>query len=64
MDNDISIRRSYNKDLKFSLFNNEDNSELIIDKISQLDGYIVVGIGNIVGWGENFIKQLREYKNA
>mgnify|MGYP001193519667 CR=1 FL=1 len=64
LDNDISIRRSYNKDLKFSLFNNEDNSELIIDKISQLDGYIVVGIGNIVGWGENFIKQLREYKNA
>ena len=35
-----------------------------INKISELDGYVIVGIGNIVGWGEKFIKQLREYKDA
>jgi len=64
LNSDMSIRRIYNEELKFSLFNNEDDSKLIINKISELDGYVVVGIGNIVGWGENFIKQLREYKNA
>ena len=64
LDSDIAVRINYNKNLKFSLFKNNDDMKLIIDKISELDDYVVVGIGNIVGWGEEFIKQLREYKNA
>jgi len=25
--------------------------------------YLIVGIGNIVGWGESFIRELKEYRN-
>tara|TARA_Y100001970_G_C14238045_1_gene863125 strand:+ start:381 stop:1502 length:1122 start_codon:yes stop_codon:yes gene_type:complete len=64
LDNDILIRRNYNKELQLTLFNNEDDFDLIINKISELNDYVIVGIGNIVGWGEDFIKKLREYKNA
>ena len=29
---------------------------------STLDGYYIVGIGNMVGWGEQFIRDLKEYR--
>ena len=64
LDGDIADRVNYNKNLKFSLFLNEDDMELIINKMSELDDYAIIGIGNIVGWGESFIKRLREFKNA
>ena len=62
--NDIESRCKSNADMEFTLFENEDDSLSIINKISELDDYLVVGIGNIVGWGDQFIKKLREYKNA
>ena len=64
LEDDIISRCKSNEDIKFSLFNNKEDSSSIINVISELDGYLVVGIGNIVGWGEDFIKQLRNYKNA
>ena len=36
--------------------------ETVVNKIVDLDGYYVLGIGNIVGWGENFIDKLKEYQ--
>ena len=64
LNNDIESRCKANADIKFTLFENEDDSLSIINKISELDDYLVVGIGNIVGWGDQFIKKLREYKDA
>ena len=60
----IIYRCENDRKIEFSLFDNEDSSSSVIDKISELDDYLVVGIGNMVGWGEQFIKELREYKNA
>ena len=37
--------------------------ELIINKMSKLDDYAVIGIGNIVGWGEEFVNILKGYKS-
>ena len=51
-------------EIKFSLFNNEESTEKIISKFSDLENYLIVGIGNIVGWGENFARELKGYKSA
>ena len=29
---------------------------------STLEGYYIVGIGNMVGWGEQFIQDLKKYR--
>jgi poly-gamma-glutamate synthase PgsB/CapB len=34
----------------------------IADIFSTLDGYYIIGIGNMVGWGEQFIKDLKKYR--
>jgi len=33
----------------------------VIEEILQLDQYYILGIGNIVGWGEDFVKKLKGY---
>ena len=34
----------------------------IIAEFSNLEDYFIVGIGNMVGWGEIFVKNLKEYR--
>ena len=34
----------------------------LADEFSKLDNYFIVGIGNMVGWGEQFIQDLKKYK--
>ena len=34
----------------------------VIKFMNSLNGYIIVGIGNIVGWGDELIKQIKQYK--
>ena len=53
-----------NLKIKFSLFQDRDAPGLVINEISRLDNFLVVGIGNIVGWGEGFMRELKEYKDA
>ena len=36
--------------------------EEIIQEFAKLEEYYIVGIGNMVGWGELFLKQLKEHK--
>ena len=46
------------------IINNKKNlgkSKSIINKLSRMDNYLVIGIGNIVGWGDTFIKQIKNY---
>lgn len=50
------------KEVPFSIFYENDDYNIINEKISEFDNYAVIGIGNIVGWGELFVQQLREYR--
>ena len=34
----------------------------LADEFSKLDNYFIVGIGNMVGWGERFIHDLKKYR--
>jgi hypothetical protein len=34
----------------------------LISEFSDLDGYYIVGIGNMVGWGEKFVQDLKNYR--
>ena len=34
----------------------------LADEFSKLDNYFIVGIGNMVGWGEKFIHDLKKYR--
>jgi hypothetical protein len=40
----------------------KSNQNDVINYILELNQYTVVGIGNIVGWGENFINKLKKFK--
>jgi len=33
----------------------------LVDCVTNLNDYYILGIGNIVDWGEKFINQLKEY---
>ena len=33
----------------------------IIEEIPKLDKYYILGIGNIVGWGEDFVKKIKAH---
>ena len=34
---------------------------LVVQKILDLNNYFILGIGNIVDWGEQFINRLKEH---
>ena len=34
----------------------------LADEFSKLDNYFIVGIGNMVGWGDKFIQDLKKYR--
>ena len=63
LDSEIQLRCERIKTINYSVFQSNDNTSKIIDRISRLDNYLVIGIGNIVGWGEGFMRQLKEYRN-
>ena len=64
LDNGIQLRCKNIKVIEYSVFEDKDSASKIIDRISRLDDYLVVGIGNIVGWGEDFMRELKEYRNG
>ena len=43
-------------------FSFDENKEEIIQEFSKLEGYYIVGIGNMVGWGEKFVQDLKQYR--
>tara|TARA_Y100001970_G_scaffold169464_1_gene207204 strand:+ start:499 stop:1653 length:1155 start_codon:yes stop_codon:yes gene_type:complete len=51
-----------NESIKFKIFAMDTSQDEVIDYILQLKKYSVIGIGNMVGWGEIFLQQLEEYK--
>ena len=40
----------------------KSNQNDVINYILELNQYTIVGIGNMVGWGESFIKELKKNK--
>ena len=34
----------------------------MVNEFKKLNGFYVIGIGNMVGWGEVFIQRLKEYR--
>ena len=61
-DNVSSILSNYSIDKdKIILFDMSSNPSDLVDCIIDLNDYYILGIGNIVDWGERFIKELKEY---
>ena len=61
-DNVSSILNSYEFDKKnIVIFNMDTEPGLVVQKILDLNNYFILGIGNIVDWGEQFINRLKEH---
>ena len=61
-DNITGIINKYtfnNKSIK--VFDMSATVDDIIQEILQLDQHYILGVGNIVGWGEDFVKKLKDY---
>ena len=62
-DNLNSITKKYNnKDIELKLFDMLSSQNDVVNYITNLNGYFIMGIGNIVGWGDIFLKHLKEFQ--
>ena len=52
---------NFNKE-KIVMFDMSSKPNAVAEKIVSLNGFNILGIGNIVGWGEEFINKLKEYQ--
>jgi len=61
---DLSVLfKKYTKSkIKFKIFPMLATQKDIINHFGLIDNFTIVGIGNIVGWGDKFIKKLKKYK--
>ena len=46
---------------KIKLFDMKSSSRKVVEKILELDDYFILGIGNMVGWGETFINKIKRH---
>jgi len=61
-DNIKSILNNHKSiDTEIEIFDMNSNQEQIVKKIIKLNGYYILGIGNIVDWGEKFVQKIKEY---
>ena len=51
-----------NSEIEVKQFPYDISSEKLITYLSHLDNYYIIGIGNIVGWGDKFLSNLKKYK--
>ena len=51
-----------NPEIKTLQLPNDSGIMEISHTFSTLEGYYIVGIGNMVGWGEQFVQKLKEYR--
>ena len=59
LDDKIDLGFKKHGSIPLSIFNEDATQKEIINDIGNLDGYFIIGIGNIVGWGELFMKEIR-----
>ena len=53
---------NYDTDTKIKLFSMRSSQKEVANYIVGLNKYIIVGIGNIVGWGDSFIEKIKQYR--
>ena len=60
---ELNMLMDKNKDINVHKFPYSIKQENLIKFMEQdLEGFVILGIGNIVGWGENLMKKLKEFK--
>ena len=59
---DLELSKNNNK-IKIKKFPMKSNQNDVINHIVELNQFTIVGIGNIVGWGDEFVNQLKEFKS-
>ena len=60
-DNVDKILSKYNSNVKIIKFSMNDSPTTVVNKIIKMNNFFILGIGNIVGWGEEFIDKLKVY---
>jgi poly-gamma-glutamate synthase PgsB/CapB len=48
--------------MKIKLFPDKTNPSHLFDFFASIEPQFIMGVGNIVGWGENFVADLKEYR--
>ena len=48
--------------MKIKLFPDKTNPSQLFDFFASIEPQFIMGVGNIVGWGENFVSDLKEYR--
>ena len=62
LDSMISKYDFESKGIEVIRFSDDSKPKTIIDVIGSFEESITFGIGNIVGWGDDFVKQIKEFK--
>ena len=62
-DNINSLLSKYDNKIKLKTFSMQSSQDDVVDYIINLDKYLVVGIGNMVGWGGVFLNKLKKYRS-
>ena len=48
--------------MEVKLFSREANPSQLFEYFASIESQFIMGIGNIVGWGEKFVSDLKEYR--
>ena len=58
-----SIIKNYSKsDIKLIIYDMNTSPKKVVNSMNELNDHLIVGIGNMVGWGDDFIKEVKEFK--
>ena len=57
-----NLINKYKSSTRVKLLSMEADQNIVVDEIMNIENYSIVGIGNIVGWGDMFLKKLKEHK--
>ena len=56
------VSKIKNEKIKLKIFEGKKSPEVIINYFKTLDKHFIMGIGNIVGWGEELVNNLKRYR--
>ena len=58
-----SIIKNYSKsDIKLIIYDMETSPKKVVNNMNELNNYLIVGIGIMVGWGDGFMKEIKKFK--
>ena len=57
-----NLINKYKSSTRVKLLSMEADQNIVVDEIMNIENYSIVGVGNIVGWGDMFLEKLKEYK--